>query len=88
MLCACGSLRSMSTLTIQLPDDLASRLERVSAERHVAPSQVVSECLAKGLPSQARRQPTGFLKKWGGTIRKIDDPTDARLTHTNEKHLR
>ncbi len=78
----------MSTLTIELPDELASRLARVSAERHVAPSQVVSECLAKALPSLGKRQPTGFLRKWGGTIRKIDDASDVRLTHINAKHLR
>lgn len=78
----------MSTLTIQLPDELASRLERVSAERHVAPSQVVSECLVKGLPPLTPRTASGFLKKWGGSIRKTDDPADARLTHINQKHLR
>lgn len=78
----------MSTLTIELPDDLASRLEQVSVQRHVAPSQVVSECLTKALPPPGARQPTGFLRKWGGTVRKIEDASDARLTHINEKHLR
>jgi hypothetical protein len=35
----------------------------------------------------SRRNPTGFLKRWGGTARKIEDPADVRLTHINEKHL-
>lgn len=32
--------------------------------------------------------PTGFLKRWGGTMRKIEDPADPRLTRINRKHLR
>jgi|GEM_PF-3202723 len=40
----------MSTLTIELADDLALHLEKVSAARQLKPSQVVSESLAKTLP--------------------------------------
>lgn len=36
----------------------------------------------------SQRKPTGFLKKWGGTARKIEDPADAWLTHISEKHVR
>jgi len=36
----------------------------------------------------AKRHPTGFLKKWGVTARKIEDETDGWLTHINDKHLR
>ena len=43
----------MSTLTIEIADDLALRLEKVSAARHVKPSQVISESLAKTLPAPA-----------------------------------
>lgn len=35
----------------------------------------------------AHRQATGFLSKWGGTARKMADPSDDWLTHINEKHL-
>ena len=47
-----------------------------------------SQPLAGAPASTAHRQPTGFLKKWGSTARKIEDPADAWLTHINEKHVR
>ena len=47
-----------------------------------------SQPLAGAPASTAQRQPTGFLKKWGSTARKIEDPADAWLTHINEKHVR
>ncbi len=50
----------------------------VAKSQHNAP-----ELLEKG-----KRQPTGFVKKWGGTARKIEDSTDDWLTHINNKHLR
>jgi hypothetical protein len=33
-------------------------------------------------------KPTGFVQKWGGSLKKIKDEDDAWLTHINEKHLR
>lgn len=41
----------MHTLTIELADDLALRLQAVSAARHVQPSEIVSESLARTLPA-------------------------------------
>ena len=37
---------------------------------------------------QAPRKPTGFVEKWGGTVKKIEDGKDAWLAHINDKHLR
>jgi len=34
------------------------------------------------------RKPTGFVQKWGGSVKKIVDESDAWLTHINDKHLR
>jgi hypothetical protein len=34
------------------------------------------------------RKPTGFVERWGGTAKKIEDSADGWLTHINEKHLR
>jgi hypothetical protein len=34
------------------------------------------------------RQSSGFLKKWGGSLRKIEKSGDAWLAHINEKHLK
>jgi hypothetical protein len=41
----------MSTLTIELPDDLAARLEAASAQTHVPPAQLVRAALEKALPA-------------------------------------
>lgn len=41
----------MSTLTIELPDDLAARLEAASAQTHVPPAQFVRSALEKALPA-------------------------------------
>lgn len=41
----------MSTLTIELPDDLAARLAAASAQTHVPPAQLVRTVLEKALPA-------------------------------------
>jgi hypothetical protein len=33
-------------------------------------------------------EPTGFVQRWGGSARKIEDSADPWLRHLNEKHLR
>jgi len=43
--------RDMSTLTIELPDDLAARLEAASEQSHVPPAQLVRAALEKALPA-------------------------------------
>ena len=49
----------MSTLTIELPDDLAARLEAASAQTHVPPAQLVRAALEKALPAPAPDWPMG-----------------------------
>ena len=39
----------MSTLTVELPDDMAARLAVESEQRHVAPAQFVRETLERAL---------------------------------------
>ena len=39
-----------------------------------------------GIPEP--REPTGFVRKWGGSAKKIADEGDAWLARINEKHLR
>ena len=41
----------MSTLTIELPDDLAARLEAASEQAHVPPAHLVRAALEKALPA-------------------------------------
>jgi hypothetical protein len=47
----------VSTLTIELPDDLAARLEAASAQTHVPPAQLVRAALEKALPAPAADWP-------------------------------
>ena len=55
---------------------------------HVGEDTVSFEIAASGQTKSAPRHSPGFLSKWGGTARRMDDPADVRLTHINEKHLR
>ena len=48
----------MSTLTIELPDDLAARLEAASAHAHLPPEQFARAALEKALPAPAPEFPT------------------------------
>jgi hypothetical protein len=43
-------IRDASTLTIELPDDLAARLEAVSAQTHMPPAQLVRAAYKRALP--------------------------------------
>ena len=64
-------------------------LVRFHIEADVISFEITDSHPAVGTPASAgHRQPTGFLKKWGSTARKIEDPADAWLTHLNEKHVR
>jgi hypothetical protein len=49
----------MSTLTIELPDDLAARLEAASAQAHIAPAQLVRATLEKALPANTAEPAAG-----------------------------
>jgi hypothetical protein len=60
---------------------------------HVEADVISFEIAASQSPTEAsqpgrQRKPTGFLRKWGSTARKVEDPADAWLTHINEKHVR
>lgn len=54
---------------------------------HVAGDAISFE-VASSLPAPAPRTPTGFVQKWGGSARKVEDASDSWLSHINEKHLR
>lgn len=79
---------SMSTLTIELPDDLAARLAVASAQAHLPPSQLVCAALEKLLPAALPSATAGGpslhdrMKDFIGCI-------DSGVTDlaTNPKHL-
>lgn len=43
----CGNVCGMSTLTVELPDDMAAWLAAESEQRHVPPAQFIREALEK-----------------------------------------
>ena len=49
----------MSTLTIELPDELAARLAAASERQHVPPGEIVREALARALPAPPQDLPEG-----------------------------
>ena len=64
-------------------------LVRFHVEAEIISFEIADSLPAMPAPSPARSgQPVGFVRKWGGTGAKCDDPADAWLTHINEKHLR
>ena len=50
-------------------------------------ADVISFEIADSEPTM-KKPPTGFVRRWGGSVRKIEDAGDAWLTHINDKHLR
>jgi hypothetical protein len=56
---------------------------------HVEDDTISFEVTAS-VPMAAATQmkPTGFVQKWGGSVTKIEDESDAWLSHINSKHLR
>lgn len=79
----------MSTLTVELPDDLAARLEAASAQAHVPPAQLVRAALEKSLPAPVPEAPAEGpslherMKDFIGCI-------DSGVTDlaTNPKHMK
>jgi hypothetical protein len=78
----------VSTLTIELPDDLAARLEAASAQTHVPPAQLVRAALEKALPEPAADRPADapslydLMKDGFGCIR-----SGVRDLATNPKYM-
>ncbi len=56
---------------------------------HVGDDAISIEVTAS-LPPQPDRltKPTGFVQRWSGSARKLDDASDDWLEHINQKHLR
>ena len=61
---------------------------KVHVEGDVISFEVAASKVSQPALETEGRKPTGFVDRWGGTARKIEDPADGWLTHINEKHLR
>ena len=78
----------MSTLTIELPDDLAARLEAASAQTRVPPAQFVRATLEKALPVSAPDWPAdgpSLYERMGDAIGCVS--TGLGDLSTNPKHM-
>lgn len=64
----------MSTLTIEMSDELAARLEAVSAAQKVRPAEWASEAVARALlpdgsdSPDAKGWPKGYFEKYAGCL--------------------
>ena len=62
-------------------------LVRFHVEGDAISYEVTASVPRKNDAAEARK-PTGFVQRWGGSVKKTEDKGDAWLTHINEKHLR
>lgn len=81
--CGSGTFPPMSTLTVELPDELASRLAAASRSRSVSPDEVVRE-LVGTLPPVTRGERTAH-EVLGATFGK--SASGLGDLSTNPKHL-
>lgn len=66
----------MSTVTIELSDDAAARLEAASAAQQIKPAQWAREAVEKALPVMSNSAqavdgkgwPIGYFEKYGGCL--------------------
>jgi hypothetical protein len=79
----------MTVLTKSAPIDSLGLSPGVHMLRVVVAGDTVAfeEAASADPATPARRQETGFVKKWSGTARKLDVPGDDWLAHINAKHL-
>ena len=84
----------MSTLTVELPDELATRLAGESTRRRVPPAEFVKILLETHLPAekseeQKRAALNAFLREWsgaGGSVMTDEEIKVGYLAHQLSKH--
>lgn len=81
--------RIMSTLTLELPDELAARLEATSAMRQVPPAQIVREALENVLPGAGRVEAQQEGPSAYDVLKDLVGCVDSGVTDlaTNPKHM-
>ena len=82
-----GTVRGMSTLTIELSDDIAARLAAASEREHLPPAQIVQAALEKALPAPGNPPPPG--ESLAEKMKDLIGCFDSGVTDlaTNPKHL-
>jgi predicted transcriptional regulator len=82
----------MTTLTLEIPDELNAALRAISARRHLPEAEIVRELLEREI---YKEQPISnvadsWLENWRGQLRGKEQAKagDDRLSHLLNKHLR
>jgi predicted transcriptional regulator len=82
----------MATLTLEIPDELDTALEALSARRHEPKAAVIQAALETVLAreSAAEDPAARWLHHWRGSLcgRETAAPGDERARHLLDKHLR
>ncbi len=86
----------MNTLTLKIPEELETALERASARRRMTKSAVVRQALEHALADELRQSTpaANWVTQWSGVLAcKASEATatghgDARVAHILQKHLR
>ena len=86
----CGNVWAMSTLTVELPDDIAAWLAAESEQRHVPPAQFIREALEKARREGEANRLLGEMAQAAEADRLAGkhDPTlaDAALREHRARH--
>jgi len=75
----------MKTVSLKLPDDLDSRLERAARGRGSSKSALVRKALIRFLPADGSPGGPSFLDRAGRLVGCVDGPADLS---SNPRHLR
>jgi hypothetical protein len=88
MVIDCAAMHTLATL----PDDFELRdgeeydLHAISVSGTLVITRVIRSTPPTSQPIAKR--PISFSARWGRSMTKVDDPSDLRLTHINEKHVK
>jgi predicted transcriptional regulator len=80
----------MSTLTVELSDELASRLDNASSRLHVAPSELIKTLIERHLPLEGtahekRAALEAFLREWSGAGRRVMTDEEIRSGYLSRR---
>lgn len=82
----------MTTLTLEIPEELDAALRSASARRHTSPPRLARELLERALSAEVRPANAAeqWLEHWRGSLPEPGGTTgdDVRLEHLLKKHLR
>jgi hypothetical protein len=82
----------MNTLTLKIPDDLATALQTASRKRQISKSAVVRDALSIHLATELKQSAPAinWVNRWRGVLAgpTANPSLDEREAHILNKHLR